>query len=607
MKIVCDACQAKYSIADDKIQGKAFKIRCKKCNHIIVVKVGADGTSTSSTSSTADKPRTTGSLTTSPGASRASASHAISAGAARSPSPATAAVQASEPGVWHVVVDGEQVGPLNESEIKDRLRQGKVNSDTLVWKEGFGDWTAFSAVPELTPLLARITHHPAAARPAGREPARASSSQKAVAASAAAVESAADDPFAAPTVITPAGTADLFASAMANPVAASASVPSPAPTSPFLFGGGAPAQPAEQIVVRNPGGNGAGGTHLTGQRNENSVLFSLSNLEALALPAQQSGGIRSPSASTNTEGSGLIDIRSMAAMTLNDGSPADMRRAADALPTFSTPQFSPVAPVLLPMSTSGPPRWVYPVGGLLAVGIFVVGFMIFKIGTAPPPGLAPVPPPPPPAATVPAAPAVGAAPAAEAAKPASTEVKPAAAAAEEKPAEKPKSGKGDKGRRKGGDSSGKGTADSKKGSESTAGSSPSSGESGSTSKPAGKKGAKSLDDLLGEVGNKKGGGGDDSAPKPAAVKLITLAQSDIVGAMKGVQPKVQACANQFKAPGTAMASITVASGGRVSAATVTGKFAGTPSGSCVEAAAKSAKFPPCQAMSFPWPFTLSPR
>jgi hypothetical protein len=89
--------------------------------------------------------------------------------------------------------------------------------------------------------------------------------------------------------------------------------------------------------------------------------------------------------------------------------------------------------------------------------------------------------------------------------------------------------------------------------------------------------------------------------------LITLTQSDIVNAMKSVQPKVQACANQFKAPGTAMANISVASGGKVSSATVTGKFAGSPSGSCVEAAAKSAKFPPCQSMSFPWPFTLSPR
>ena len=38
MKIVCDNCATKYSIADEKVRGKVFKIRCKKCSHIIVVK-----------------------------------------------------------------------------------------------------------------------------------------------------------------------------------------------------------------------------------------------------------------------------------------------------------------------------------------------------------------------------------------------------------------------------------------------------------------------------------------------------------------------------------------------------------------------------------------
>ena len=38
MKIVCDNCTTKYSIADEKVRGKVFKIKCKKCSHIIVVK-----------------------------------------------------------------------------------------------------------------------------------------------------------------------------------------------------------------------------------------------------------------------------------------------------------------------------------------------------------------------------------------------------------------------------------------------------------------------------------------------------------------------------------------------------------------------------------------
>jgi len=598
MKIVCDACQAKYSIADDKIQGKAFKIRCKKCNHIIVVKVGADGAAI--ISGAADKPRTTG--------SHSAAGASTAAVADKRPSAGRAAVSAPPPeqAVWHVVIDGEQAGPLTESEIKDKLRQGKVNSDTLVWKEGFADWTQLSAVPELTPLLARITHHPVA-KPAAREPARAAAAAKSAMASPAASSAAESDPFAAPTVVSPAGTADLFASAMASPaaVAPAAAVTAPAPTSPFLFGGPAPAPAPEPVVPRSSGGNGAGTTHLTGQRNENSVLFSLSNLEALAVPAQ-SGNIRSPSSTSNTEGSGLIDIRSMAALTLSDGSSSESRRMSDALPTFSTPQFSPVAPVLLPMSTSGPPKWVYPVLALLGIAITALGISIYIVASKPPPGLPPPPPPTPPAAPATAPTAAAPTPGAEGAKPATSEEKPAAQPTEEKAPEKARTaGKGEKKPRKGDQTGGKGSTEGKKGSE-TATTSPT--QSPEPAKPAKKpRGGGSLDDLLGEVGSsRKPGGGADEGAKPA-VKLITLSQSDIVGAMKAVQPKVQACANQYKVPGTAMATINVATGGRVSAATVTGKFAGTPTGSCVEAAAKTAKFPPCQAMSFPWPFTLSPR
>ena len=38
MKIVCGSCQAKYSIADEKVAGKVFKIRCKRCSEVIVVR-----------------------------------------------------------------------------------------------------------------------------------------------------------------------------------------------------------------------------------------------------------------------------------------------------------------------------------------------------------------------------------------------------------------------------------------------------------------------------------------------------------------------------------------------------------------------------------------
>ena len=38
MKFVCDRCQTKYSIADDKVRGKILKVRCKSCANIITVR-----------------------------------------------------------------------------------------------------------------------------------------------------------------------------------------------------------------------------------------------------------------------------------------------------------------------------------------------------------------------------------------------------------------------------------------------------------------------------------------------------------------------------------------------------------------------------------------
>ena len=68
--------------------------------------------------------------------------------------------------------------------------------------------------------------------------------------------------------------------------------------------------------------------------------------------------------------------------------------------------------------------------------------------------------------------------------------------------------------------------------------------------------------------------------------------------------KVQACYNQFKVPGTAMVTVVIAKSGKVTSSTVTGKFAGTPTGTCVEAAVKTASFPPSDGFTTPYPFQL---
>src|ERR1043165_3767879 len=128
MKIVCDACQAKYSISDDKVQGKVFKIRCKKCSNIIVVRGGA-------------------------GASEPA------------PAPAEKDTRVYDYGyeggggggggddaVWHLVINQDQVGPLTVAEVQAKYASGEVDGETFTWREGFADWLPLSQVDTFASL-----------------------------------------------------------------------------------------------------------------------------------------------------------------------------------------------------------------------------------------------------------------------------------------------------------------------------------------------------------------------------------------------------------------------------------------------------------------------
>src|SRR5258708_13384932 len=55
MKITCQSCQAKYTIADEKVLGKIVKIRCKKCSATIVVN-GSDPSAATESSHTYNEP-----------------------------------------------------------------------------------------------------------------------------------------------------------------------------------------------------------------------------------------------------------------------------------------------------------------------------------------------------------------------------------------------------------------------------------------------------------------------------------------------------------------------------------------------------------------------
>jgi hypothetical protein len=122
-----------------------------------------------------------------------------------------------------------------------------------------------------------------------------------------------------------------------------------------------------------------------------------------------------------------------------------------------------------------------------------------------------------------------------------------------------------------------------------------------------------IDSLLEQAtGSKRSSGGGSAAPAAArrddepkpSERLPPLPREEVVKGMNAVLPRARDCYNQYKVPGLAMVKLTVAPSGRVSSATVTGKFAGTPSGSCVESAVKSAKFAPSSGLTFDYPVPL---
>lgn len=604
MKIVCDSCSTKYSISDDKVRGKVFKIRCKKCSHIIVVRGNGEG--------------------------------------------APASVEAPSDAVWHLVVDGDQVGPLAEAEVRARFSRGEISAENYVWKEGFSDWLRLVDVPEfadiappaaLAPvggdLFADSTPAPSGARPSGRhaavaeqEPFFAAGSTASAPETGGGAARASSGRVRAPAEVVAAAVAaipdeeDAFSIPAAVPRAGDAA---------DLFGAAPLAARADSGRTKTRGSNGAGsGRHdggrvenLTAQRSENSVLFSLSNLQSLAAPAattRQSSSSGSPA----TEGSGLIDIRAMAASTLRGPSlsagPLSFggdggRSAADDLPTFGA--FSSAAPVLFPLpSSSGPPKWIYALIAIAAVlviavlvaavGILRKPMIVEQVAAPVPVAAAPVPPAPPAARTL-----------------AENELPPREGKGSESSA-------GDKGSEKtGGDKGAHGVVRhalkgvGKKGS-SGAGDSKGSGDSGSsasgektTAEPDKPKAAKgSLDDLLEGAlspkgrsranqdesgGNSKRGGGSDSSGGGAGGPL---AKGAVVAGMNGVKGKVAACYTQFKVPGMAMVNVVISKSGKVASASVTGKFAGTPTGTCVENAVRSASFPASDGLTTPYPFNL---
>lgn len=54
----------------------------------------------------------------------------------------------------HVSINNQDVGPLNEEEIRLLLRQHKICSKTLAWMPGMAAWKPIEQIPEVLKIIA---------------------------------------------------------------------------------------------------------------------------------------------------------------------------------------------------------------------------------------------------------------------------------------------------------------------------------------------------------------------------------------------------------------------------------------------------------------------
>src|SRR5262245_4151860 len=47
---------------------------------------------------------------------------------------------------WYYVENGQQAGPVEESQLAELVQSGRLRGDTLVWHEGMAAWQPLSAV-----------------------------------------------------------------------------------------------------------------------------------------------------------------------------------------------------------------------------------------------------------------------------------------------------------------------------------------------------------------------------------------------------------------------------------------------------------------------------
>jgi predicted Zn finger-like uncharacterized protein len=342
MRIECDNCGAKYTISDEKIAGKQSRSRCKKCGHMMLV----DGTHLATPGGGAHDEATRVFDTNTGAPPEASDSETVSG--------------------WYIVLDGSQTGPMEIEELSTHVQSGALDIDGFVWRDGMDDWVRLGDLPELAEALGFTGAEDDDSGGYVEEATRVVS-----------VAPEPESPFSFAS--RPSSLSESFQPAPSGPAATLRDdFFNPAPVAAPSV---AAVVAAPAIASSTPSSADAAG-EFTGQRRENSVLFSLSDLTASRSSTQKVDAL------PRTEGSGLIDIRLLAQSQASVGA-SNSEKSSDG--SYQPPAAArPMVPIVpIPVRRSNTPLYVaIGVGTTLAVvllfGILYVINQSPEVVTAPP-------------------------------------------------------------------------------------------------------------------------------------------------------------------------------------------------------------------------------
>jgi predicted Zn finger-like uncharacterized protein len=372
MRISCPSCQSSYKIADEKVQGRTVKVRCRKCG--LTIHVNEQGVMNE-------------------------------AAAAGSPADAGGGGDAQ---FSVLVAEGDQ-RDMGLADIVAAYNSGVITGDTFVWSEGQPDWMPLGEVPTIIDAISAASE--AVDKAATGQPALDAAPM--VTATPAPVATATPAPVAtapvvpapvvpAPEPAAPAPAPSLFGAAPAPAAATPAPLFGPGPTAavqtsyekkPDLFSTQAMAGSDDDVATSAPHVSPAMSNKPTGARDESSVLFSLSALTSAAAST-------STSSDTNTGGddSGLIDLRALAEKDAGAPQPAlaaPVGGILDSAPLLGTPIMDPNLNQLRasdpPPSKSNTPIIIGIAIGAVGILSAVVAVVVVLTREPPPPAPLPVP------------------------------------------------------------------------------------------------------------------------------------------------------------------------------------------------------------------------